>query len=271
MTFAISQLAMGKVPGIDGLPGEWYKWIVEPWNKYRPLAISSLMRVFNKVLSTGETPKNWTAGVLSILYKNKGDPEDIRNYRPLTVMNVDYKIFTLIIMKRILIPLDYVLGAHQTAFLPGRLIDDGVRTVQMLIARYRDSADGINMIFLDQEKAYDRVSHEFLWAALERIGVPHRLIQCFRGLYEGAEVNLYVNGEKSDSIKVRCGVRQGDSLSCPLFIIGMYLSLEGRVLIANTLMMSIPRYALRFLSLPPSVKRELNKEYFRMVWDDKAR
>lgn len=224
---------MGKSPGLDGLSVEWYKAILKDNSESsgRTKLIQGLCCFYNKVLATGKAPKTWTEGVLSILYKNKGAREDTRNYRPLTIMNVDYKVFAEILMTRLISVLREVIGGHLSAFLPGRLIDDNIRTVQMLVAKYKNSSDGVHLLFLNQEKAYDRVSHKFMWEILARIGAPERFIQCLRALYEGAKVNLFINGNCSESIdldlgiitteldgsKETCsGIRQGDQISCPL-------------------------------------------------------
>ena len=132
---------------------------------------------FRQIQNSNTTYDGWTNGLLTILYKNKGEETDLKNYRPLSIMNVDYKLFTDILMQRLVKALGEAIGIQQTAFLPGRIIDDNIRTIQGLIARH-DKTDhafkreGIGVLFLDQEKAYDRVSHEFLWAVLDKLGIP---------------------------------------------------------------------------------------------------
>ena len=121
---AIRESHNGKSPGWDGLPAEFYKTLLEK----EPRVLSILARVFNNILETKEMPARWKDGLLTIMFK-KGDPEDIKNYRPLTLMNTDYKLFTSILMRRLVRGLGDAIGLHQSAFIPGRLIDDNIRTV----------------------------------------------------------------------------------------------------------------------------------------------
>jgi hypothetical protein len=67
-------------------------------------------------------------------------------------------------------------------------MDDNIRTIQYLIAKYKDGTSPLAIVFLDQEKAYGRVSHVLLWAALRRLGIPAKLTKLIRSLYTGAVI-----------------------------------------------------------------------------------
>ena len=136
-----------------------------------------------------------------ILYK-KRDQRDIKNYRPLCIMSVDYKLFTSILMKRLVIALEKVIDHHQYAFLPKRMIGDNIRTP----------------LFLDQEKAYDSAAHDYLWEVLKKMRLPKNFIACVQALYDGASIAFSLNRHVGARVVIRCGVHQGDPLSCPLFI-----------------------------------------------------
>lgn len=223
---AIRRGRNGASPGGDGIPVEFYKALMASEKRERPhqppLIVEWLKGLFNRFLRGAPVPKTFTEGVLAILYKQKGRPTDLKNYRPLTVTNSDYRIFATILMTRLLRAINPVLGPEQTAFLPARLIDDNIWTVKTLIDRHKDPEQGgVGLLFLDQYKAYDRVSHEYLWAVLKHINVPDEYIQVVQALYQGAVITPYVNGYKGAPIPVRSGVRQGCPLSCPLYIIVM--------------------------------------------------
>lgn len=218
---AIKRAKSGSSPGDDGLPAEFYKALVkkrEPDGSSRLLTV--LTTVFNIFIKTPENiPATFNEGILAVFWKKKGDRADLKNYRPLSIMNSDYKIFTTILMTRMLPALDSVIGPEQTAFIPGRLIDDNVRTVQAAIALYRTEKRPLSVVFLDQEKAYDRVSHKYMWKVLRKYGFPDLLVAIISCLYKNASLTAMINGFRSNQIPVDCGVRQGDPLSCPLFII----------------------------------------------------
>jgi len=79
--------------------------------------------------------------------------------------------------------------------------------------------DGDNgaIVCLDQEKAYNKISHDFLWATLEQFNFPAHLINTFKVLYKHASTHVLINRELSSPFTINHGVRQGDSPSCYLF------------------------------------------------------
>ena len=115
MEASIKRTALGKSPGIDGLPSELYKVLLGPRRKGeggpKPAIVNKLIIVYNKIIMHGPF-KEWTKGILMTIYKKKGDQTDLRNYRPLSIMNVDYKIFTDILMQRLVYALKEVIGVH---------------------------------------------------------------------------------------------------------------------------------------------------------------
>ena len=97
-----------------------------------------------------------------MLYK-KGDREDPRNYRPITLLNTDYKIFTRVLFKRLLGVVHEFVSETQKGFVPDVLIADAtmlLRLVEAYINEEPEERKGI-FLFLDMEKAFDRVSYEF--------------------------------------------------------------------------------------------------------------
>uniref|UniRef100_A0AAZ1X0X2 Reverse transcriptase domain-containing protein n=1 Tax=Oreochromis aureus TaxID=47969 RepID=A0AAZ1X0X2_OREAU len=97
----INQLSTDKTPGLDGLPSEFYKLVSKELSEL-------LTQYFNEGIERGIMGKSFYEGVMCLLYK-KGDREDINNYRQLTIMNVDYKIFAKIIMSRLEDVLDIII------------------------------------------------------------------------------------------------------------------------------------------------------------------
>ena len=220
----------GKVPGLDGIPVELYKRLkklTETRNKKKKekgkpnIFCFFLAKVMNKIRVLDTLPQSFTQGALSLLWKD-GSPSrtDLKYYRPLTVLNADYKLYTSILQRRLTryINREGRIGVWQSAFLPERLIDDNIKTVQYTIELCDRRAQSLSIAFLDQEKAYDRVSRDWLWKVLAKMNVPETFITQVKALYEGAYVIPYVNGIAGPKIYPKSGVRQGDGLSCPLYI-----------------------------------------------------
>ena len=81
-------------------------------------------------------------------------------------------------------------------------------------------ADGA-IVALDQEKAYDKIKHDYLWAALDKFNLPQTFIRTVKALYQNAHTQVAINGILSQPFQVTRGVRQGDPLSCALFDIAI--------------------------------------------------
>jgi hypothetical protein len=127
-----------------------------------------------------------------------------------------YKLFTAVI-NRLLEPFAACIGEHQVGFMPRRSYFDHVKHAQVLIDYARLKGERLYLVLLDQEKAYDRVDHGFLWKALTKFGVPQELIMAIQGCYSRAQSVVSANKLTSEPVDVGSGVRQSDPLSCLLF------------------------------------------------------
>lgn len=233
LTRAIRRSSNGKAGGVDGLTVELYKKLIDQGQKGR-IFMTTLLAALNDVRVRERLPEDFIRCYTCILYKYEGvpgkDPADLKGYRPLSLLNVDYKLYSIMLMHRLVDAINPVIGDQQYAFLRGRQISDNIKLIQCLIDRHEfEGTEGLQLLFLDQEKAYDRVSHAYLWAVLERFGIPGDCIRMIKALYLGRETNVYINGFKSEPIEILSGVGQGDPISCPLFDI----SIEGFALLLH--------------------------------------
>jgi hypothetical protein len=110
-----------------------------------------------------------------------------------------------------------LLHKSQAGFVPGRLISEQTRLIELMI-HYAEACEEEGIIIaLDQEKAYDKIAHDYLWKALQAFDFPEEFINTVRALYQDAETQVMINGHLSSKYKVIRGVRQGDPMSCLLF------------------------------------------------------
>lgn len=146
------------------------------------------------------------------LYK-KNDRNDIANYRPITLLNSDYKIMTKALSIKLAEAAPTLIHKSQAGFVKGRKIADQTMLVRMMID-YAEATEKNGMIIaLDQEKAYDKIAHDYLWRSLEAYNIPPHFINTVKALYASAETSVVVNGHLSSRFRVTRGVRQGDPLS----------------------------------------------------------
>ncbi|KAG1659472.1 hypothetical protein FOA52_005498 [Chlamydomonas sp. UWO 241] len=164
------------------------------------------------------------AGAPDVSVAETGDPTEPTNYRPITLLSTDYRVMTKTLAARLAQVLTTVVGPHQTAFLPGRLITDNVLFMYLLphlLASNRDAGDGDTAAvaaFLVFRKAYDTVSHPFLYEVMEAMGAGEGLIRWTRAILTGTTASAMVNGFTSAAQPYHAGVRQGCPVVPALFL-----------------------------------------------------
>jgi ribonuclease HI len=215
-------------PGIDGVPFELWKELKAKFD-HRALEgeagfdiVLLLQKVYNDIQIYGvHEQSEFAKGWMQPIYKKK-DISNIANYRPITLLNTDYKLFTKILSVKLTGVAHKLIHPDQAGFMPGRSIFDHIRLSQTMIdfAEVIKDADGY-IIALDQEKAYDRIDHNYLWAVMRNMNVPESFIKTVESLYMHAHTSVAINGVLSEPFKVTRGVRQGDPLSCLLFNIAI--------------------------------------------------
>lgn len=209
----ISNTKGGSCPGIDGISIELYK-------KFKEDIAKILCCTFNFLVRLDSIPEKFTKGAVTLIFK-KGDPCRIRNYCPITLLNADYKIMTKIIALRIKRVCTKLVGPTQFAFLSNRQVSDSVMATQLAISTQIKKEEPGFIVSLDNEKAYNRTLHNWIWKTLKAFNFPVSLITTVKKLYLNATSCFLINGHLTDSINQRRGVRQGDALSCYLFILAM--------------------------------------------------
>ena len=135
----------------------------------------------------------------------------LSNYRPISLINVDLKILTKTLTNRLKPILPTIIHRSQTA-VHGRKIDHNIHMLRDLVDLVDKEESQAAFIFLDQEKAFDRVDHQFLFKTMEAFGIGEEFITWIKVLYSNATTKIKINGYLSANIPLKRGVRQG----CPL-------------------------------------------------------
>ncbi len=134
-------------------------------------------------------------------------------------MNVDYKILTKVLSKRVHGVMMDLVHPDQTCAVPGRRVSDNLGLVREAIQLAEERGLPLSIVSLDQEKAFDRVSHEYMMVVLERFGFGPNLRHWVDLMYRDVEARVLVNGHLSGAFPVASGVRQGCPMSPVLFVL----------------------------------------------------
>ncbi|TWW74340.1 Transposon TX1 uncharacterized 149 kDa protein ORF 2 [Takifugu flavidus] len=198
-----------KSPGVDGLTVEFFK-------AYWDIVAHNMLEVFNESLASGSLPLSCRRAAVTLLPK-KGNLREIKNWRPVSLLCVDYRILSKTLASRLREAMEQVIHRDQTYCVPGRSIVDNVHLIRDVLEVSRSLDVDTGLISLDQEKAFDRVEHEFLWKVMERFGFSPGFIAMICVLYFDIASMLKFNGSLCASFRVRRGVRQGCAVSGILY------------------------------------------------------
>ena len=209
--------------GLDGATYNLWKtlharFLEDERNKRPSFDVLKLMvAAFQDIEEHGvDTTIPFSQGWMCPIYK-KGDQDNIANYCPITLLNTDYKLFTKGLNIKLVEVAPHLLHKSQAGFVPGRSIVEQTKLIRAIM-NYAEvvEKDGY-IVALDQEKAYDKIAHDYLWETLQTFGFPAFFTNTIKSLYHNAETSVMINGLLSKPYRVTRGVRQGDPISCLLF------------------------------------------------------
>ena len=143
---------------------------------------------------------------------------DLKNYRPISLTNTDYKIIAFIFARRLQTFISKQIGNEQTAYIKGRYIGINARFI-LDIFEYCENfnKEGI-LLFLDFEKAFDSVEWNFLFKTLEKFDFGENFLNWIKFLYQSPIFRLKNNGWISKTCEMKRGIRQGCPISAILYL-----------------------------------------------------
>ena len=200
-----------RTPGIDGLPVEFY---LENWDIIGD-DFTSLVKFImeNKCISVSQRK-----GVITLIHKG-GEEKELKNWRPISLLCVDYKIISKLLANRMKEVLDKVIGDSQFCCIPGRSIVHCNMLIRDVI--YYVNSRGTNAAFLklDWHKAFDLVNTEFLFKSMKCLGFGDEFVTKVSMLYNQIESAMCINNNITSFFPIKRSVRQGCPLSMMLYAI----------------------------------------------------
>ena len=207
---ALKEMKNDKSPGSDGLTVEFYKTF---WDDIKKTFIESI----NYSFIHGHLTDFQKQSIISLIPKPNKDTTILTNWRPISLLNVDYKIATKAIANRIKKTISSIIAPSQTGFIKGRYIGENVRLIFEIIEYLENKQIPGLLFFSDFEKAYDTLNHEFMFKCLQHFNFGDDLIRWVKLFYHDISSIIMNNGYMSESFKIKNGVRQGCPLSSSLF------------------------------------------------------
>ncbi|XVF74117.1 hypothetical protein PTKIN_Ptkin13bG0034500 [Pterospermum kingtungense] len=210
---ALFDMSPFKAPGPDGFQANFYQRL---WS----VVGTTLWEFAREFYRTGVLQEGVNDTYL-VLIPKVSSPERVNQLRPISLCNVCYKVITKAMTNRLKKILPEVIGPYQSSFVPGRQISDNILIYQKVLHSMRKKKGKVGSMILkiDLEKAYDRLSWDFIRDTLFEIGLTQDWVRNIMACVEMSRLAILWNGEKLDWIKPKRGVRQGDSISPYLFVL----------------------------------------------------
>lgn len=178
-----------------------------------------MLKTFNHLKDPQEIPADFLRAHVTVLPKPSKDPLDCASYRPISLPNVNLKLYAKIMANRLRPLLHHLIGLEQTGFMPGRKAKDNVIKALNLIHRSQTEDFEGMLLSTDAEKAFDCVSWDFLFATCTHIGLKPHMLTWIKTLYHNTTAQIKINGALSDTVVIQNGTQQGCPLSPLLFIL----------------------------------------------------
>ena len=205
-------MSIGKSPGNDGLTVEFYKAF---WSDLKSTLFESIK--FSRL--KGELSTSQRQAIIKLIEKKDKDKRYIENWRPISLLNVDTKILSKCMARRLVPVLPTIISPDQTAYVKGRYIGESLRlTSDILDCTQKFNIPGYALT-MDLQKAFDSIDHIFLFACLELFGFGQNFL-CWAAILLNKNESCVTNsGRTTKYFSLSRGARQGDPIAAYFFIL----------------------------------------------------
>ncbi len=202
--------------GNDGLIQEFYSFF---WETISHLLFES----YTESIKKGKLSTSQRQNIISLLEKSGKDKTQIKNWRPISLINFDTKLFSKAYADHLKEVMPSLVHPNQVAYVKNRFIGEGIRTIEEIMHFSKAQNIEAYALAIDFEKAFDSIDWNYLWEALEAFNIPKSFVDMVKLLYNDIESCVSNNGTSTPYFKIKRGVRQGDPIAAYLFTLAIEL------------------------------------------------
>ena len=180
---AIQQIARSRAPGRDGLPIEYYA-------TYNEALATKLLEMYNEAWESGSLPPSLSEAVIVVLHKPGRDPQDVKSYRPLSLLNTDYKILSKVLANRLRRIIGDLIHPDHNGFIPTRNTFLNTRRLLHIMQGVPRWGEALATVALDIEKAFDTLGWQYLHAVMAAMQFGPHYVRWIYTLYKNPRARV---------------------------------------------------------------------------------
>ena len=155
---------------------------VEVWKCLGEIALEFLTKLYNRTMESERMPDEWRDSILIPIFKNKGNVQSCSNYRGIKLISHTMKLWERVVERGLRSELTF--SKQQYCFMPGESTTDALFALRVLMEKYREGQKELHCVFVDLEKAYDKVPREEVWYCMRKSGLAEKYVRIVQYMYD---------------------------------------------------------------------------------------